>query len=172
MIVCDLKEYFHEPYHTLAELDCGLTMQVMWRLYNFARDVILVTVTAEKVCLWYTFQCSLCHTSKPFWMWGRKSMAFVLSSVSYTKPVLSSTASLLQSYPYLSSHYSFFVETFCFCQGYSSWSLLTHIEINHEGKDDRLAQHTDSKFLLLSSFRWCFGNIPISSICSKDWSEE
>lgn len=97
--------------------------------------------------------------------------AFVLSSVPYTQPSFSSPVSLIQPHLYLYSHYSSFVKIFCSCQPYSSWSLLIHREMNHDRKDHRLAQRTDSIFLFLSSFRWCLGNTATSSISSKDWSE-
>lgn len=66
-----------------------------------------------------------------------------------------------------------FCETLFFLSiPFSSQSLFTHTGINPERKDHELAQNTGSIFLFLSIFKWCLGNISISSLSSKYWREE
>lgn len=83
---------------------------------------MLVVVSDEDV---YLCDASFgASAARPPALLGREAedsmVAFVLSRAPYTEYVFSYPASLIQPHPYLSSHYSFFMKTFCFRQPYSS----------------------------------------------------
>lgn len=42
MIFLALKKCFNESHHTQPELDCGMTIQGMWKFYKCARGVLVV----------------------------------------------------------------------------------------------------------------------------------
>lgn len=109
-----------------------------------------------------------CQTSSSSWTWSRRqhgSICIKQCSLRWTCAFIPSQSDSATSIPILS------LQLLCKNLLLLS-SLLTYTEMNHEGTDHRLAQHTDNIFLFLSSFRWCLGNTAVSSISSKDWKEE